>query len=332
MRFDRQYVLVKPPTSDTHGLAEHITIKSYFELGLFHTAVDKSWSKLTITHTQAEEKRSIVIPLTPSPMGLMNAQTFQVSIFGTKATGIDMGDLVSQYFSFHLKFPVRLLYIGGSGQREIPGSVYMPKHYSALSVSVNDKFQPQRLRFADAAPLLLTTTASEEDARRRLPLAARAEDVIIRFRPNVHVDTGDEQEPYGEDGWSMLAIRSQTDREQEVSVRCLFRTVRCLSLNADLTKGGMIATNRQLYGLLAKDRRVNEKFPSKQPGFQSSHTKNLTPRTDKPVFGQYACAGPSGAVLRVGDEVEVTERISRNNTPSQSPITPATSNGPITPT
>jgi len=206
-----------------------------------------------------------VIPLTPSPMSLINAQTFQVSIFGTKATGIDMGELVSQYFSFHLGFSVRLLYIGGSGQREIPGSVYMPKHYSALSVSVNDKFQPQRLRFADAAPLLLTTTASEEDARRRLPLAARAEDVIIRFRPNVHVDTGDEQEPYGEDGWSMLAIRSQTDREQEVSVRCLFRTVRCLSLNADLTKGGMIATNRQLYGLLAKDRRVNEKFPSKYP-------------------------------------------------------------------
>lgn len=333
LRFDRQYILVKPPTSDTHGLAEHITIKSYFELGLFHTAVDKSWSKLTITHTQAEDKQSIVIPLTPSPMSLMNAQTFQVSIFGTKATGIDMGELVSQYFSFHLKFPVRLLYIGGSGQREIPGSVYMPKHYSALSVSVNDKFQPQRLRFADAAPLLLTTTASEEDARRRLPLAARGEDVIIRFRPNVHVDTGEEQEPYGEDGWSMLAIRSQTDREQEVSVRCLFRTVRCLSLNADLIKGGMIATNRQLYGLLAKDRRVNEKFPSKHLLSHVTHKRHdLITHTDKPVFGQYACAGPSGAVLRVGDEVEVTERISRNNTPSQSPITPATSNGPITPT
>jgi uncharacterized protein YcbX len=211
-------------------------------------------------------------------MSLMNAQTFQVSIFGTKATGIDMGELVSQYFSFHLGFSVRLLYIGGSGQREIPGSVYMPKHYSALSVSVNDKFQPQRLRFADAAPLLLTTTASEEDARRRLPLAARAEDVIIRFRPNVHVDTGDEQEPYGEDGWSMLAIRSQTDREQEVSVRCLFRTVRCLSLNADLTKGGMIATNRQLYGLLAKDRRVNEKFPSKQAHFPAAFASS--PETD----------------------------------------------------
>lgn len=36
---------------------------------------------------------------------------------------------------------------------------------------------------------------------------------------------------------------------------------------------------------------------------------------DKPVFGQYACAGPSGALLRVGDEVHVTERVSFANTP-----------------
>ncbi|OQO03707.1 hypothetical protein B0A48_10372 [Cryoendolithus antarcticus] len=311
LRFDRQYVLVKPPTGECHGLCEHITIKSYFELGLFHCAVDVAWSKLTITQIQAKENRSIVVPLTPSPLVLMSAQTFQVSIFGTRATGIDMGDVISDYFSGHLKFRVRLLYIGGNGQREIPGAAYMPKHYQALSISVNDKLQPQRLRFADAAPLLITSSASEEDARRRLPAVAQGEDVIIRFRPNVHVDVGEEQEPYEEDGWSMLAIRSQSDPDQEVSVRCLARTVRCLSLNVDLAKGGMIATNRQLYGLLAKDRRVNDKFPN------------------KPVFGQYACAGPSGAVLRVGDEVEITERISRANTPmSASPITP---NGPVTP-
>jgi uncharacterized protein YcbX len=263
LRFDRQYVLVKPPTGEEdHGLCEHITIKSYFELGLFHCAVDKTWAKLTITQVQARENRSIAIPLTPSPLGLMKAQTYQVSIFGTRATGIDMGDEVANYFSSHLKFPLRLLYIGGSGQREIPGVAYMPKHFQALSVSVNDKLQPQRLRFADAAPLLITSSASEEDARRRLPAQAQGEDVIIRFRPNVHVDVGHEQEAYDEDGWSMLAIRSQSDPEQEVSVRCLARTVRCLSLNVDLAKGGMIATNRQLYGLLAKDRRVNDKFPS----------------------------------------------------------------------
>ena len=41
----------------------------------------------------------------------------------------------------------------------------------------------------------------------------------------------------------------------------------------------------------------------------------LTPIIDKPVFGQYACAGPSGAVLHVGDEVEITDRVSRSVTP-----------------
>ena len=74
-------------------------------------------------------------------------------------------------------------------------------------------------RFADAAPLLITSTASEEDARKRLPLQAQGEDIILRFRPNVHVDVEDEQEPYDEDHWSMLAIRSSQDPAQEVNRR-----------------------------------------------------------------------------------------------------------------
>lgn len=264
LRFDRQYVLVKPPSSETLGLAEHITIKNHFELGLFHTMIDRSWSKLTITHIHAEEDASITLPLTPSPVSLFNAEVYQVSIFGTKAQGIDMGQDVSNFFSHHLGKEVRLLYIGGNGQREIPGAVFMPKHkYRALSIAVNDKLQPQRVRFADAAPLLVTSSASEEDARQRLPPSARGEDVIVRLRPNIHIDVGDEVPPYDEDRWDLLTVRSKADRAQEVSIRCLFRTTRCLSLNADLAKGTYISTNRQLYGLLAKDRRVNELFPRK---------------------------------------------------------------------
>lgn len=254
--------MAKPPTEETNGLAEHITIKNHFELGLFHTMIDQSWAKLTITHVHAEERAAVTVPLTPSPVSLFNADVFHVSIFGTKAQGIDMGTEASEYFSHHLGKPVRLLYIGGNGQREIPGAVFMPKHkYRALSIAVNDKLQPQRVRFADAAPLLITSSASEEDARQRLPPSARGEDLIVRFRPNIHVDVGGEVEPYDEDRWDLLTIRSKMDSAQEVSVRCLFRTVRCLSLNADLAKGSMITTNRQLYGLLAKDRRVNELFP-----------------------------------------------------------------------
>lgn len=263
LRFDRQYVLVKPPHEKSAGLAEHITIKTTFQLGLFKTAIDKSWSKLTVTHTVAEDKKVLVLPLTPSPLSLMNAPTFEVSIFGTRAPGLDMGDDASRYFSHHLKQTVRLLYIGGNGQREIPGAAFIPKNYQAVSISVNDRLQPQRVRFADAAPLLITSTASEEDARRRLPPAARGEDLIVRFRPNIHIDVEKEQAPYDEDTWNMLSIRPKLDPEQEIMVRCLFRTVRCLSLNVDLTKGAMITTPNQLFGLLMKDRRVNPQFPRK---------------------------------------------------------------------
>lgn len=261
LRFDRQYVLVKPPHEKSNGFAEHITIKTTFQLGLFRTAIDKSWSKLTVTHTQAQENAVLVLPLTPSPLSLLNAATFQVSIFGTKAPGLDMGEDASRYFSYHLNQTVHLLYIGGNGQREIPGAAFFPKLYQAVSISVNDRLQPQRVRFADAAPLLITSTASEEDARRRLPAAARGEDLIVRFRPNIHVDVQGEQEPYDEDTWNMLSIKPKLDPEQEIMVRCLFRTVRCLSLNVDLSKGAMITTPNQLFGLLMKDRRVNPQFP-----------------------------------------------------------------------
>ncbi len=218
-------MLVKPPNEKSAGLAEHITIKTTFQLGLFKQSIDRSWSKLTITHTQAKDKAILVLPLSPSPLSLLNAEQFQVSIFGTKAPGLDMGEEASRYFSYHLNQTVRLLYIGGNGQREIPGAAFIPKNYQAVSISVNDRLQPQRVRFADAAPLLITSTASEEDARRRLPAAARSEDLIVRFRPNIHVDVGQEQAPYDEDTWNMLSIRPKLDPEQEIMVRCLFKTV-----------------------------------------------------------------------------------------------------------
>jgi len=90
----------------------------------------------------------------------------------------------------------------------------------------------------------------------------------------------------------------------------------------------MITTPNQLFGLLMKDRRVNPLFPRKYLLIYSEHddSKTNTPQ-DKPVFGQYACAGPSGAVLRVGDEVEVTERLSKSPTPIL-PGTPVTASSP----
>jgi len=203
----------------------------------------------------------------------MQSKTFQVSIFGTAAVGIDMGDDAAFYFTKHLRQPVRMLYIGGAGRREIPGASYLP--FRSLSIFAKEQMHPQRIRFADAAPLLVTSTASEDDARSRLPRIHRNEDVILRLRPNIHIDVQGEVPAYDEDYWKTLRIHSGPQGSEEIIVKCIFKCVRCLSLNVDMEKGSMIATNRQLYGLLASDRRVNEAAPRKsQRSIQESKYAN----------------------------------------------------------
>ncbi|KAF1354609.1 hypothetical protein BDV97DRAFT_365865 [Delphinella strobiligena] len=287
--FDRQYVLAEAPQDDSITTLKHLTIKTTFDLCLFQPSIDSSWSKITVRHTLAESDAVLTIPLSPSPFSLMKSESYRVSIFGTTALGADMGDESAHWFSKHLGKPVRLLFIAGSGQREIPGAAYMLNKVTALSLAVHENVQPQRIRFADAAPLLITSSASERDARARLQQTSQSEDIILRFRPNIHVDGGPSLPAYDEDKWSMLTILPSQEGRQ-VFIRCIFKTPRCLSLNVDLKLGGMVGSNRQLYGLLAKDRRVNSAFPH------------------KPVFGQCACASPTGVIIKVGDELDVIER------------------------
>ncbi|KAH8888025.1 hypothetical protein GQ53DRAFT_795930 [Thozetella sp. PMI_491] len=292
LRFDRSFVLVSPPGEDDEpaGVVRHFTIKKTFGLALFRLEIDGSWSTLTVTHASGAPPSSLAIPLTPSPLSLLDRPSYRVSIFGTSALGVDMGDGAASFFSSHLGFPARLLFMGGSGRREIPGAAYVPRQLNALSLALQQGMQPQRIRFADAAPLLVTSTASEQEARSRLPEAHRGEDVIRRLRPNIHIDVKTLAPAFDEDDWATLLVQPQDGTSPQVTIKCIFRCVRCLSLNADPETGLMIPRDRQLYGLLAKDRRVNEKFPH------------------KPVFGQYAFAGPSGVTLRVGDKVVLAER------------------------
>ncbi|KAH9884844.1 hypothetical protein F4778DRAFT_761910 [Xylariomycetidae sp. FL2044] len=293
-RFDRQYLIIKAPQESSDNAVEHLTIKTTYKLGLFQPSIDQDWSTLTIRHTLAEPESAITIPLTPSPLSLLQSKSYKLSIFGTRADGIDVGDGSAKFFSQHLGMSVRLLYISGSGSREIPGIAYVPQLLSPLTVRAGENLQPQKIRFADAAPLLITSSASEEDARSRLPAASQDEDVIIRFRANLHVDVGPQTRPYDEDDWKELTIFSSDGSVEKATIQCIFRTPRCLSLNANLKTGTMAAREQQMYGLLARDRRVNSAFPH------------------KPVFGQYAFAAPLGATLQVGNQVRVTRRSSSN--------------------
>jgi uncharacterized protein len=297
LRFDRSFILVYTPkdaqageSSDSPPFAQFLTIKKVFRLALFQPEIDDSWTNLTIRWTGAPTSpKSIVVPLTPSPISLLGAKSYQVSVFGTTAIGVDVGDDVADFFSQHLGADVRLLFIGGTGRRDIPGAAYIGKRTDALTLALEEGLRPQRIRFADAAPLLVTSTASEHNARMRLPPEGRNEDIIQRLRPNIHIDVQGSLPAYDEDRWSTLMV-APGQGSHPVTIKCIFNCVRCLSLNADPDTGNMIPRERQLYGLLASDRRVNPRFPH------------------KPVFGQYAFAGPAGAILRIGDKVQVTER------------------------
>ncbi|KAL7946315.1 major facilitator superfamily domain-containing protein [Trichoderma barbatum] len=298
-RFDRQYILVRDPRSHPTirpHLAEHITVKRVPKLVLFQPSINDDWSELTIKHTIAKPESSITIPLTPSPLSCLDAPSYQVSVFGTEASAVDMGDGPAEFFSKHLDIPTRLLFISGSGSREIPGAAYIPKHRLPLTIkAAGDHFQPQRIRFADAAPFLVSSTASEENVRSRLPQIDQQEDVLLRFRPNIHVDVGSAT-AWDEDYWRELTVFSKDNKTTpKAIIRCVFKTPRCLSVNADIKTGTISPRSRQVYGLIARDRRVNKAYPL------------------KPVFGQWSFAGPNGALLRVGDEIRVTERGPNDN-------------------
>ncbi|MBE3045574.1 MOSC domain-containing protein [Candidatus Bathyarchaeota archaeon] len=262
-RFDRQYILIKTPENGPGDLAEHLTIKRLFTLALFQPSIHDNWSRLTIRHTTAQPESSITIPLTPSPLYCAQSISYTVSIFGTVATGIDMGDELAAFFGGHLGLNVRMLFIGGDGCREIPGAAFLASHAAALPSWPGGAAPAQRIRFADAAPFLITTSASEDEARSRLPRSSQSEDVIVRFRPNIHIAVDGDTPPFDEDDWKELAVFSGAGDTRKATIHCIFRTARCLSLNADLKTGRAACRNQQLYGLLAQDRRVNSVFPRK---------------------------------------------------------------------
>ena len=62
-------------------------------------------------------------------------------------------------------------------------------------------------------------------------------DFILRFRPNIHIDTHDNLLPYDEDDWVRLAIQTESGT---VSAKRLFKAIRCLSLNVDMEEGFMV--------------------------------------------------------------------------------------------
>lgn len=268
LRFDRSFALIYDPKTNrsedagTASVVRHLTIKKVFRLALFQPSVDETWSNLTVSYIGGTPSPPLTIPLTPSPLGSSQKDAYLLSIFGTTAKALDAGQEAADFFSKHLQCDVRLVFIGGVGFRDIPGAAYIPNQHRSVLLALEEGTRPQKVKFADAAPLLVTSTTSEEDCRQRLQEEDRDEDLIIRFRTNIHIDVGT-LPAWDEDTWLQLTLRPKFGDSDAITIRCISQCVRCLSINADTGTGDMVTRDRQLYGLLAPDRRVNGNFPRK---------------------------------------------------------------------
>jgi uncharacterized protein len=210
-----------------------------------------------------------------------------------------MGEVPASFFSKHLGQSIRLLFIGGDGSRTVPGT-------SDIEPGITKP--GQRVRFADAAPFLLTSSSSEYEARSRLPFSCQADDIIVRLRPNIHIAVGDDIPAFDEDHWRQLVVTSSYDGNSKAFICCMSQTTRCLSLNADLETGGGVSREKQLFGLLARDRRVLGTSPSKRHFLEKTCSASPNFEADRPVFGRYAYVIPVGITLRIRDKVTISKR------------------------
>lgn len=184
----------------------------------------------------------------------------------------------SLYFQPILGPHVKLLFRGSNSRK-----VMINKPPSSPLSSIYRFFHEYRIAFADAAQLLVTSTASLEHLNAALPAAAE----MRRFRPNIVVAGA--QAPWDEDSWGVLGIRDGTgtgNRRQMISLTggC----PRCVSTTVDFSTGEFGMGGQPLKAL-QKDRRIDANYRY------------------SPIFGRYGYGEGRGSV-RVGDAVSVLKR------------------------
>lgn len=134
-----------------------------------------------------------------------------------------------------------------------------------------------RVSFADAYPLLLTTTASLDALNGLIGAGPRAQEgplSMTRFRPNVVVDGAS---PWAEDGWRRLRIGDAVFRAVKGCDRCALTLV-----DPDSAQ-----TGKEPIATLSRHRRWN----------------------GKTWFGMNLVPDSPGTSIHVGDEVEILESV-----------------------
>lgn len=126
----------------------------------------------------------------------------RVRIWDDEVDAVDGGSAASAWLAAVLGSPLSLVYMPPATERAVSA-----KYGDAGDI----------VSFADAFPVLVTTTASLADLDARMPAALPMD----RFRPSIVVDG---TEPWDEDAWSRIRIGATTFRLVKGCDRCVVTT------------------------------------------------------------------------------------------------------------
>ncbi|WP_257264326.1 MOSC domain-containing protein [Endozoicomonas sp. ONNA2] len=126
-----------------------------------------------------------------------------VTVWQDDCQALDAGDAAARWFSDFLNINCRLCYQPERSIRATDARYSGPEDHTS---------------FADGFPFLLTNEASLADLNQRLTEAVP----MSRFRANIVVGG---QQPYEEDGWSVIRVGDITFRVAKPCSRCVITTV-----------------------------------------------------------------------------------------------------------
>jgi len=151
---------------------------------------------LTVEHAGRERFRL--------PLGGAGTAVQAVTVFGSSAGGLAVGEEIDEWLSALLQTPCRLVFMDRAGRRAV-SSEHGGRGDDAMS-------------YADQCPLLLISQASLDDLNNRLETPV----TIKNFRPNIVVAGCD---PYSEDQWPRIEVAGVTFDVVQQCQRCVFTTI-----------------------------------------------------------------------------------------------------------
>ena len=190
-RHDRCWMLV-----DSHG--RFITQRQYAQLALVETRLHDDG--ITV---RAPDGGSLEVPLQPA-----SGQCVEVSVWDDRVSAVAAREEINAWFSDYLGTACQLVAMPPDSVRAVDAS---------YAVSAQDQ-----VGFADGFPFLLIGEGSLRDLNRRLLQRGESAVPMIRFRPNIVVDS---DEAFVEDHWRRIKIGDVVFHVVKPCSRCVIPTI-----------------------------------------------------------------------------------------------------------